>query len=279
MFADTLRSRGDDDDAFHPLGDLRPLPRSSKLSRPASFAAADARSKKFGNKSKLSSESVSPTRKSSIPSINYDVGKNTLQRKVQKMLKKKVSSKHLFSVPNKTKRNDESLKSSLLKLDETPNSVETEPLVLDQCDVNLEFHGDQNDQLCTSKELTQCPNNNAEHNHTFSSNSQSKTNNVKCSCITDVQAITDRRDSGLSSCSCLTSTPVSSSAPVTPSYQDISTGELQFQYPNVTNSTSQNSSNSRRVVENASEIFKAVSSLYYETFAQPLISNLLLKHR
>lgn len=52
--------------------------------------------------------------------------------------------------------------------------------------------------------------------------------------IDDLQPLNERRDSGLSSCSCRTSTSVSTSAPATPSNQEQVGGCLRFQYPNST---------------------------------------------
>ena len=212
-------TRTNDDDAFS-SNDVNKFPISSKLIRPSSFASADVTSSpsrfRRAEKSKLLSKTPSPTRKLSSPSLNYEFGKKTIQRKVQNILKKKISSKSFFP----GKRIERQSKSEL---------ADRQASVLEESCNDFE-----------EKELDDCVESNSIAELISKPDPAASTNQVSelqhLSFITQPQ--TERRDSGLSGCgSCLTSTPVSTSAPVTPSYFDYPSGtDLQFQYPSTSTS-------------------------------------------
>ena len=251
----------------------------SNLIRPASFAAADIKSKKlleqkvFGKSTRNPSDRLSPTRKLSTPNLTYDMGKNTLQRKVQKMLRKKISSKQLFQTTSyPAKRTEDAAKSSLLDLVESNpcndgngvcrlhSEAVTELPAADSAAntshriAEVATSSDEETLTKTSDSRTNSSNfptqqvdinlqtltdrrDSGDEAACKASDNGMNSNNIQLQAITDLQTLTDRRDSGLSSCSCLTTTPMSSSAPVTPSYQDLPCGELRFQYPSTSSST------------------------------------------
>ena len=179
------------------------------------------------------------------------------------MLKKKISAKYLFQNSSKPqKRDEESIKSSLLDLVESTHCDDYERLELRDQKPSCEPLGNDH---CAVEELPQIRDSSTSSDDYTASqiySSSAPTNtcaNAKQSSISDLQTLNYRRDSGLSGCSYQTSTPRSTSAPVTPSYQDLPCGELRFQYP-VTSTSSVLSSTVQTYTADHSLIDKTTDS-------------------
>ena len=194
------------------------------MARPASFNVADITSGTLARK-KNKKNSQSPIRKFSTSTLTYEVGKKTLQRKVQKILRKRGSSKNIVTQNNKEVEGDDDTQSTL-------KHDEASPYIANATDSGDDLKARES-RLSSAFESPKAVEKKIIPKSCTPVNTSAKGNNCASTMnFEDVRPLNERRDSGLSSCSCLTSTPISTSAPVTPSNHEKFGGDLHFQYPN-----------------------------------------------